>query len=353
MTPTLPTVANMLRATGYECSYFGKWHLGGDVTDYGFEHGEESTHDESTRQMAARRWRDRDWVMNERPFFDMVSFINPHDHYFFDPAERVEGFKRPWQNCSRDPASVPKAAGGKMVTWPEAKWGAYHEYYSEQIRRLEIDLGELLHQFRTGGFYNSSWIIFTTDHGDMAGEHNLPFKGSYMYEGVVRVPLIIVPPMTRFLGQDRGNRFGHDIKPGRRDALCSLIDLLPTICELGQTPIPANLPGKSLLPWIRGERSDDVHNTVFAEWHQPAIRMARSRTHKLVNYGVSGSELYDLQADPHETNNRAGDPHLAQVQADLTQRLEQHIQTTNDPFHDLSRHEFIFNPKGNLQMGPW
>lgn len=353
LSPAIPTVAKMLRATGYECSYFGKWHLGGNLRDYGFEHGEESTHDESTRIAASRRWRDRDWMVNERPFLDIVSFINPHDHYFYDPDLVVDGFRRPWANCGRSREGLPDCVRGKMVDWPETRWGSYHRWYGEQVERLDRDLSELLHQFRTGGFFNSSWIIFTTDHGDMAGEHDLPFKGSYHYEGVQRVPFIIVPPLTRFLGQDRGNRFGHDIRPHRVDSLCSQIDLVPTLLDLAGAPIPVNLPGRSLLPWVRGERDDDVHDTVFAEWHTPPARMVRTRTHKLVTYGKLGREIYDLAADPHETINRSGDPAYATVAADLEARLAAHIAATRDPFPDLDRHEFIFDPKANQHGWPW
>ena len=349
---TIPTIGNIFRNNGYETCYHGKWHMGGDVKDYGFEHGEETTHDETARLLASRFWRDRDWMANERPFCHIVSFINPHDHYFYDPQKAVPNYERPWKNLDRDVSNVPAPARDKMVDWPEERWGSYVEYYEEQLERVDAELGELLHQFRTGGFYNNSWIIFTTDHGDMTGEHNLPFKGSYMYDGQVRVPLIIVPPMTRFLGADRSGLFKHDIQGDQRSsALCSNVDILPTMLDIAGIDQPENIPGHSLLPQVHGAYTDDAHDCVFAEWHLPPIRMARTREWKYVRYLKRGEELYNLINDPHECVNLIDDPGHSAALTAMRQRLDQHIAETSDPFEDLAQHEFIFNPSANTNPG--
>lgn len=349
---TIPTIGNYFRNAGYETMYHGKWHMGGHVQDYGFEQGEESTHDESTRLMASRLWRDRDWMANERPFCHVVSFINPHDHYFYDPEKVNPDYQRPWQNLNRDVSQIPAPARDKMVDWTEERWGAYADFYSEQLERLDKDLYELLHQFKTGGFYNNSWIIFTTDHGDMAGEHNLAFKGSYMYEGQVRIPMIVVPPMTRFAGADRSGSFEHDITVNRRcDALCSNTDILPTMLDIAGIDKPANLPGRSLLPQISSEHDDDAHDCVFAEWHLPPIRMARTCDWKYVRYLHLGEELYDLNNDPHECVNLADDNKYGDQLKQMRQHLDRHLQATTDPFEDLDKHEFIYNPSRNSVSG--
>lgn len=350
LSPTIPTIGNYFRSAGYETVYHGKWHMGGDVKSYGFEVGEETTHDATARALACRFWRDRDWLEHERPFLHVVSFINPHDHYFYDPAGRVPGFKRPWSNLDMNPASIPEPLATRMVDWPEEQWGEYFRFYAEQIDRADKDLGELLHQFKCGGFFNNSWIIFTADHGDMAGEHNLAFKGAYMYEGVCRVPLIIVPPMTRFAGADRQKSFQHNIKPGKRDALCSLVDIVPTMLDIAGIEQPDNLPGRSLMPVVRGE-ADNVRDEVFAEWQKPPIRMVRDGSHKYVEYLNSGEELYDLESDPDETVNLADSREHATIKDALHQRLERHIRDTHDPFRDLDKHEFIFNPVLNQEVG--
>ncbi len=352
LNPCIPTIGKLFRNAGYETAYHGKWHMGGDVKDYGFEVGEETTHDETARLMASRFWRDRDWMENERPFCHVVSFINPHDHYFYDPDKTVADYQRPWKNLDRDVSNVPTPATNGMVDWPEERWGAYAEFYSEQLERLDKDLYELLHQFKTGGFYNNSWIIFTTDHGDMAGEHNLAFKGSYMYEGQVRIPLIIIPPMTRFAGADRSGSFKHDIETNKQvSALCSNIDILPTMLDIAGIEQPANIPGKSLLSHVKDGVDEDNHDCVFAEWHLPPIRMARTSKWKYVRYLKQGEELYDLTNDPHECVNLADNNEYVGQLDEMRERLDKHIAETKDPFNDLDKHEFIYNPSAHTKRG--
>ena len=345
LSPTIPTLGNYARQAGYETAYHGKWHLGGgDVRRYGFEVGAECSYDTQTVQEAARFWRDRDWLEHERPFLHVVSLLNPHDHYFYDPAERVPGFRRPWPNVGAARGDLAAPARTRAADWPEERWGAYFRFYREQIERADRDLGELLHQFRCSGFFNNSWIVFCSDHGDMAGEHDIPFKGPFMYEGVVRVPLIVVPPMTRFGGADRQGLFRHNLAPGRRAALCSLLDLAPTLLDLMGLPKPERLSGVSLLPLVRGE-TDAAHEHVFAEWHGPALRMVRSARMKYVRHPSGAEELFDLAQDPHETRNLAASPDRADAKAALSARLDRHLAETGDPFADLDRHEFVFDPK--------
>lgn len=341
------TIGKRMRAAGYETAYHGKWHLGGEVREHGFEIGEECSHDETTRQAAARFWRDRDWLEHDRPFFHVVSFLDPHDLYFFDPEATVEGFERPWENLDRPETDYPDVPRGKRVDWDEARWSAYYKFYCERIAKVDRDIGLLLDDLRCSGFYPNTWILFASDHGDMAGEQNIPFKGSFMYEGVTRVPLVMVPPQRRFKGD-----FGRPIPEenievgGRRDALCSLLDIVPTILDLAKVERPQTMEGRSLLPNVRGERAGAVHETVFAEWHLPGVRMARSEDWKYVVYQDGGEELFHLAEDPAESRNRVGHPEAAGALKHLRAELQGHIERTGDPWVDLSKHAFMFTPEG-------
>jgi len=308
----LPTIGKMMRAAGYETAYHGKWHLGGDLHEHGFEVAEECSHDETTQLMASRFWKDHDWCINDRPFFQVVSFLNPHDHYFYDPEHRVPGFARPWDNTNPG-NDLPQVAQSRRADWPEEQWGSYFEFYSQLLERVDRNIGETLHQLRCSGFFSNTWIIFASDHGDMAGEHDLPFKGPYQYEGVVRVPLIIVPPQSRFSGPQTPGTFAHDLQPGKRAQLCSLIDIVPTVLDIaGINPNP-ELLGRSLLPVVRDAQASAPHKFVFASWHQPGLRMVRS-------------------ADPAEKRNLAGVADAAEQKAALVAVLKNHLECTGDSF---------------------
>jgi choline-sulfatase len=327
----IPTTATHLRASGYQTVYHGKWHLGGDIHNYGFEIAEECSHDETTRLLASRFWKNRDWLDNDRPFFHVVSLLNPHDLYFYDPAEEVADFKRPWPNKNLD-RTYPDPVQSCRVSWPEERWGSYFEFYRQMIERADADAGEMLHQLRCTGFFSNTWILFCSDHGDMSGEHNLPFKGPWMYDGVLRVPLVIIPPQDRFLGPVPPGTFATGIKAGRRNQLCSLLDIAPTILDLAGVTKPEAMRGESLLPVVRDESAADPHEYIFAAWHKPGVRAVRSRNWKYVAHENGDEELYDVANDPAECANLAGDKSRESTMRGLIGALSEHLHSLSDPF---------------------
>jgi arylsulfatase A-like enzyme len=331
LSTSLSTVGKMMRDAGYDTAYHGKWHLGGDLHAHGFDVAGECSHDETTRLLASCFWKDHDWMTNTRPFFHVVSFLNPHDLYFYDPDERVGGFRRPWNNIPAAP-DLPQSSRTRQVNWPEEKWGSYSEFYSRLLERVDADIGETLHQLRCSGYFSNTWIIFTSDHGDMAGEHDLPFKGPFGYEGVTRVPLIIVPPQSRFLGSSAPGTFAHEIPPGTRPHLCSLLDIVPTILDLAGAAVAPELSGRSLLPVLHNPQAAAPHDHVFASWHRPGLRLIRSVEWKYILHENGEEELYNLAEDPAETKNLASHPPAAATRATLAGRLQMHLEDTNDPF---------------------
>ena len=342
------TIADRLQAVGYQTVYCGKSHLGGDLGHYGFEKAFENGHDATTLTEACRYWRNRDWAVNKRPFFQIVSFVNPHDVYFLDPDEQCPPELPPWPSKDDDLSTKPwpqrfsRGGGG----WTPQRWEYYRRFYRSKVEKVDASIATLLDELVCTGYAPTTWVFFTADHGDMAGEHGLPFKGAYMYEGVTRVPLVVMPPRKRLLGAKNMNPAGAtEFTPLVFDGLVSHIDLAPTMLELAGLTVAAGdstgraapeLPGRSLLPILEG-RSRDGDEAVFAEWHQMGkmvtpIRMVRAGRWKYNLYLHNGEELYDLDADPHELNNLADRCEFGQAKADLRKRLLAHIERTRDPF---------------------
>jgi arylsulfatase A-like enzyme len=333
------TIGNRMQTLGYQTVYHGKWHLGGNPVTYGFEEVYENSHDPTTLQEAARFLRDRDWMINKRPFFQIVSFLNPHDVYFFDVHEPLDPSIKPhtWANQHDDMQGKPfPQRYHQRPNWPQSRWDSYHQWYYKCLKTVDDQIAELMAQVIMSGYGSNTWVILTADHGEMAGEHALPFKGPWMYDGVMRVPLIIVPPQRRFTGKGHGGDFDEPLPtPRKTDALASLIDLVPTILDLGGGAADPTLPGRSLLPAARGEGLSDV--PLFAEWHQSGrfvspIRMIRTRRWKYNLYNGYGEELYDMENDPHEMKNLADVAEHAAVKADLKRDLVAHLERTGDPF---------------------
>ena len=243
------TIGDRLQKVGYETVYHGKSHLGGDLRQYGFEIAYENSHDESTRIEASRYWRNKDWIVSKRPFFHVVSFMDPHDIYFLEPGVEREVTMEPWDNQKDDLSTKPwpQAQFNKGKGFSRERWQYYREFYASRCERVDRQMQLLLEELVCGGFGNDTWVIFTADHGDMGGEHNLAFKGPWMYEGQTHVPLIIVPPRTGFGGKDETSS-KVPFKPFISDVLTSNIDLVPTMLDIAGQPADPNLQGRSLLP---------------------------------------------------------------------------------------------------------
>ncbi|MEX0885724.1 MAG: sulfatase-like hydrolase/transferase [Phycisphaeraceae bacterium] len=339
----LPTVGKRLQSVGYETAYHGKWHLGGgDLQRYGFEYAEESSHDATSVQLASQYYRDRDWVGRKRPFFHVVSLLNPHDIYFLEPDETRPATLERWPNQDDDLAGKPwpQHMGPHKQRWSDERWEYYRQFYRGKVEKVDAQIGELLDELQCSGFAPNTFVILASDHGDMSGEHGLPFKGPYLYEGVTRVPLVVAPPRFGVLGSSRCDERWKGFAPRRCDALVSLVDLVPTALDLAGAEADDALPGRSFMPAVRGEAFTG-HDAVIAEWHQfgnlrtPA-RMVRDPRYKYTHYIGVGEELYDLAADPGELQNLVDSTSHAPVIDGLRARLARHCELTGDPFFSLT-----------------
>lgn len=171
--------------------------------------------------------------------------------------------------------------------------------YYAMIKLIDDQLGRILETLNETGQRENTVIIFTSDHGEMLGDHGLIQKGCRFYEGLVRVPLIFSWP-------------GHLESGLKSDALVELIDKVPTLLELAGLPIPEGMHGRSLLPILRGEAEANHHRDFVRCEYYDALdmrdhsfaTMLRDKRYKLVVYhGHKEGELYDLVDDPHEFNN--------------------------------------------------
>lgn len=337
----LPTIGKFLRDAGYRTAYFGKWHLGKDVVgvegwdeDFGVT-GDETIDDENTTRLGVdfiERNRDGD-----RPFALFLSYNDPHDVYHYPrlrestPAGTVE-VAESWRR--KDLTSVPSVQRqfmaedqGKVMTGAETPdWERYRRVYRDKVKLYDDHLGRILDGMGATGVMDDSLIVATSDHGDMDGEHGLVFKGPFMYEQMMRVPLIVrLPKFLRTAAT-----------PAKSDFLTVNVDLVSTLADFAAAPI-SNVDGVSLRPLLTGEGPKPSREFVIGQyyskqsWVNP-IRMIRSRSHKYNLYRVHGEELYDLEKDPKEIHNVAADPAYADVKRRLADELNRWMVDNDDPF---------------------
>lgn len=188
--------------------------------------------------------------------------------------------------------------------------------YYAMIKLIDDQLGRILNELDEVGQRENTVIIFTSDHGEMLGDHGLIQKGCRFYEGLVRVPLIFSCPGLFECGL-------------QTDALVELVDKVPTLFECAGLPVPVEMHGRSLLPILKGHSDVNHHRDYVRCEYYDALDMRdhsyatmyRDKRYKLVVYhGHGEGELYDLVDDPDEFNNLWHTPKMQETKLDLLKR---------------------------------
>ncbi len=254
----------------------------------------------------------------DQPFFIHVGLEKPHPPWttqprFLDlydpdviplPANRHE-----WWEKEGPPFPFMSGKGfnrDRGHPYSDAKMRNCIAAYYACISEMDHNVGRILGAVEAEGLTEKTVVIFSADHGDNLFEHGLEQKHCF-YEGPVGVPLIITVP----------DGFPRGVE---NPQLTSLIDVMPTVAALNGLPVPADADGMSLLPAMRGEVDPDrAVFSEFYEWDDWPGRMIRYREWKYILYRGHSEVLFNLDRDPHEMENLAGDPACAEIRKYLRQ----------------------------------
>jgi arylsulfatase A-like enzyme len=255
------------------------------------------------------------WIKEQDgPWLAWVSILNPHHIYdFVTKRAQIEprpGVRPPFTSrgelAGKPPAQqrfVNDDQGRPTLQYTQEDWVRYRSYYCDLVAKADQAFGVPLSAVKN---LANTIVVYTSDHGDALGEHGLPFKGPFMYDPLIRVPLVIAAP-------------GLKANSTRGDFVES-IDLSPTVAGLAGLSWPAPVDGKDLSKNASGR--DAVFLEYYSKQHWVApIRTIRTKEWKLNQYGDGGTELYNLKNDAHEARNLAGQKPTAQVQQNLKNRL--------------------------------
>lgn len=255
------------------------------------------------------------WVLN-------VNYILPHfplevesSYYDIYPPEEVD---LPIDNPAADDHPILEELrdhfDGRDVD--EAVLRRTRAAYYGLCTALDDYVDRLLSTLDRLGLADDTLVVYTSDHGEPLGDHEIWWK-CCMYEQSVGVPLIVRGP-----GVEEGALVEHPT---------SLLDLVPTVADgVGIEP-DQNWRGRSLLPVVAGDHEADPDRTVFSEYHahgtSRGMFMLRRERYKYVYYPENPDQLFDLDADPEETNNLAADSEYE----DLRAEFESELRTIIDP----------------------
>ncbi len=194
-------------------------------------------------------------------------------------------------------------------------WSLQAAYYA-MIALIDDQLARLLDALEATGQLERTVILFTSDHGEMLGDHGLIEKGCRFYDGLVRVPMIWSWP-------------GRVQAPARSDALVMALDIAPTLLDVAGLETPAEMQGKSLWPMLEGKAALDRHHDWVRAEYLDALDLADGTMatmfldgrYKLSVYHNHGlGELYDLRDDPGEFTDLWDDPAHQAVKHELLRR---------------------------------
>ncbi len=342
--PAVPLSGQVFRAAGYDTGYAGKWHMPNPYPSdgiAGFEVLNRTTRqgklahdvDEATMNAAIEFLKRK----HEKPFYLVVSFINPHDLCLL--AGETSGLlAQVWQKYqpSADaklpplPANFGKTGGGpgplqaKHEQWDENHWRRYCYAYYRMVEDVDQQVGRVLETVRQIGQEDQTLIVFTSDHGEGLGSHRWTGKMMF-YEEEAAVPLIV-----SWKGLTPAGRMDQN-------HLVSTLDVLPTLCDYAGIQPPPSMRGDSLRAVI--EKPDRPgHEFVVSEMAGAgAVRngrsfMLRTRQYKYIVFpGPERTELFfDLQADPDEMKNLAVDKATVRELERHRQLLTQWQKTTEE-----------------------
>ncbi|WP_116125752.1 arylsulfatase [Lewinella sp. IMCC34183] len=362
---SIRTLAELMAEAGYATGAFGKWGLGYPGSEgapgrqgfgefYGYNcqrlaHNyypyylrEDQQRDSlpgnagtGTATFAPTRIHERALAFIERhrdrPFFLFYPNVMPHaelaapDSLVTHFAEQF-GPEEAWQGRDSGPGYKDGAYGS--VARPHATFAAMVSLIDQQV-------GEIVDKLDDLGLTENTLVIFTSDNGPHVEGgadpdfflSNGPFRGYKrdLYEGGIRVPMIASWPGT--------------VPQGRTsDHISAFWDVYPTLAELTGQPVDKNLDGISFLPVLEGRPAEQrQHGHLYWEFHERGGRVAvREGRWKGVRYGVledpaAALELYDLQTDPGEQHDLAGQHPAVVARLDSLIRVS-HSESSVFPF---------------------
>ena len=179
-----------------------------------------------------------------------VSFVGPHDP--FDPPTE---YGNKYRNAEMPPAIAddiegkPEWVKRRTVDMSPAEITVTRQQYCAATELIDHQIGEMLRALEHRGMLDNTYIIYSSDHGEMLGDHGLYTK-SVAYEASLRVPLLVAGPGIA------ENQIS--------ESLVELIDLNPTICELAGVPVLPRIDARSIAPVLRGETETHRTETVSA-----------------------------------------------------------------------------------------
>lgn len=270
-----------------------------------------------------------DWLGGQlaaqpNPFLGYFHFLPPHHPY--KPSREFAG---QFSGDGWKPPVKPTDLFNEDKTEDFLK--KHRAFYDEFVLYVDHEFGRLMDWMESTGVLDDTWVVFTSDHGEMFERGIFAHSTPTLYQPVIRVPLMVFEP---------GRQTGRDVH-----APTSAIDLLPTLLHVTVHNIPDWVEGTVLPPYAPGLlRTDPAVYAVQARYNNPhgplteATLMMAVENYKLIYYAgyeeLGGNreriQVFDLQADPEELNDLSSSQ--PDITADLMEKMRAKKQQVDEPY---------------------
>lgn len=310
----IPNIGQWLGREGYDPVYVGKWHVpesytlsipGFSVIPAG-NNGNGTLLDRSVSRACQGFLHNRD---SAKPFLLVASFLQPHDVCQWTSMHKAAPDELPYPQIAgelpplpsnfgfdpREPAGVANQRRAQKTDWSEMQWRYYVWSYCRMIEEVDAEIGRVLDALEASGLAGNTVVVFTSDHGEGRGRHQMIVK-NYLYEEALKVPLIFSYPDRIAAGvQDKTH-------------LVSGVDVMATVCDFAGVKPPPGITGGNLRPLLE-RREVEWREFAMAEVKltspKPGFAI-RTPDYKYVTYhGDPVEQLFDMRGDPGETRNLA------------------------------------------------
>ena len=350
------TIGCLLKENGYDTAYGGKVHLPPKMTpeDMGFKYLARDQRDELANSCV-------EFIQDKRnrPFMLIASFINPHDICYMgirdfanqsmktklrknkqiEIAHLDKALKKPsgistddflnhiappvpnnFEPQNPEPEAIKSILDQRPFkrhtreNWSKETWQLHRWAYCRLTEIVDRQIQQIINALKQTNQFENTVIIFSSDHGDMDGSHQMEHKTA-LYEEATKIPLIIS---------------WKDIKyPGTVDKthlVSNGLDLVPTICDFAQIKPPDELEGMSLKPIIENTNTYNWRKDLHVESEFGDMITNSKYKYVLYDKGTNREQLIDLQSDSGEINNLIEQPKLKQIKNTLRNSLFEKIK---------------------------
>ncbi len=250
---------------------------------------------------------------DDKPFFTVCSFPDPH-HPFCALREYYELYKDVKLEQRKTPFLNKEDVAKEVYNqYKSSNYSSYSEEEWEQIRKIayakitfiDDQIGRIIKAVKEKGFEDNTIFIFTTDHGEMLGEHNMLYKGAYHFDELLHTPFIFYSK--------------SHFKACEILSLTQTLDLMPTILDLAGVDIPPQVQGESMLPLLKGEIANG-HESILCEHHNTNTLITKEWKISVRIDGDTGM-LFNRKKDPNEQKNLWNNKDYSEIKTELTTKL--------------------------------